>query len=247
MKRQLLAAALLPLLLCSPVHAEEMRPEDKVSYDLAVEDWVSTKTARVVVAVYAAVNASSAATARDDMTKAVAAVAKGDWRLTGFNRGQDATGMERWSASFEARLPESALSGLGETAKKASKPGMQLSVAAIDFSPTLEEKEAVKSSLRAKIFKLANEQLPQLNATLPGKSFRISDISFSGEETVVMDDVMPMAYAAGMRVKHAAAMPNMGVAEVAAEPEGSSDLKKSEKIRLSARISYAAVPPAAAH
>lgn len=246
MKRRLLAAALLPLLLCAPAHAEEIRPEDKVSYDVTVEDWVATKSARVSLAVYASVSAATSGTARDEMTKAVAAIAKAEWKLTGFNRGQDNTGMERWTALFEARLPESSLGGLTEAAKKASKPGMQLSVAAIDFSPTLEEKESVRATLRTKIYKIAAEQLPQLNGTLPGRSFRISDIYFAPDENVVTDDVVPASSYMGGRAKRAMVMATSSMAEPVPEQESAPDLKKSEKIRMSARISFAAAPPAAA-
>ncbi len=86
------------------------------------------------------------------MTKAVNNLAKADWRLTSFNRSEDQTGLERWSATFEARLPETDLNGLAETAKKISKAGMQLTIADIDFSPTLEEMETARAGLRTQVY-----------------------------------------------------------------------------------------------
>lgn len=65
--------ALVLLLLCTPVmvQADEIKMDDRVVFDIAAEDWVSTKTARVVVSVEAAVTGNTAGTMRADMTKAV--------------------------------------------------------------------------------------------------------------------------------------------------------------------------------
>lgn len=221
--RYALLAALLTLLLIGAAHAEEApKPDDHVAFELAAEDWVTTKTARVTVNVEAAVSGGSAGTMRADMLKAVGGIAAGDWRLVNFNRGQDQTGLERWSASFEARLPETTLGGLGDNAKKLSKAGMQLSIADIDFSPTLEETEAVRSGLRTQLYKKIADQLTSLNSTLPGRTYRIAAIDFGN------DEVQPPRPRVMMKRQVAMAM--------APGEDSAAGIERSEKIRLVANI-----------
>jgi hypothetical protein len=172
---------------------------------------------------------------REDMMKAVSDLAKTDWRLVSFNRNLDQTGLERWSAVFEARLPENELSGLAERAKKAGKAGLQLSVAGVDFSPTLDEMEAARAALRAKIYKQANDQLTALNTSLPGRGYRIALIDFSGEEGV--PPPMPMV-ARGMMKS------NVMMGAAAPAPMAEQPAERSERITIAAEVTLAAPPVA---
>jgi hypothetical protein len=227
--RALLAALLLGLVLIQPVRADEPpKPDDKVEMDLSAENWVTTKTARVSISVEAAVTASSAGGMRAAMMKAVDDLAKADWRLTSFDRSQDPTGMERWSSTFEARLPETALSGLHESAKKLSKAGLQLSIAAIDFSPTLEETQTTMSQIRGQIYKVAQEQLTTLNAAFPGRSFRIASITFENQRPSAPNRML-------MAV-------NKMTRDSAGGAEG-ADVERSEKIVMTAHLVMAAPSP----
>lgn len=205
--------------------------DDRVEFTLAAEDWVTTKTARADINVEAAVSGATAGNTRAEMMKALGELAKADWRLVSFNRNQDQTGLERWSATFEARLPENELSGLDENAKKLSKAGMQLSVATIDFSPTLEEMEAARGAVRAQIYKMANDQLAALNSALPGHNYRIALIDFTGMEG------MPM-------LKSQLALPGVMHTMAMAASESAPSLERSEKVTLTARVVLAATPPA---
>ena len=227
---RLALALLLVFSFITPASAQDQqKPDDVISFDLSAEDWVTTKTAHVSLAVEAAVSATNAGSVRADMTKTINDAAKADWQLTGFNRSLDQTGMERWSVTYEARLPESALNGLRDSVKKASKAGMQITVGGIDFSPSHEEMEAARSVLRARIYKEAGEQLTALNAALPGRSFRISQIAF---ET---DVPAPIQMFRGKHVLDAAVMSSASV-----EPEQAQDV--SQKLVLSAHITFAALP-----
>lgn len=243
--RRFLLPTLLSVLLLSPVaRADEApKPDDHVMFDLTAEDWVTTKTARVTINVEASVSAANAGTMRADMVKAVNNVAAGDWRLVSFNRSQDTTGLEHWSASFEARLVETTLGGLGDNAKKGSKAGMQLLLGDIDFSPTLDEVEAVRSSLRTQLYKKAADQLTALNGALPGRGYRIAEIDFGGGDVPLPpQDMVGVASAGAPR-----AMPMMARA-MAPVPSSSADSEsndRSEKITLAARVVLAALPPAA--
>jgi uncharacterized protein YggE len=236
MRSRFLLVSLLALTFATPALAQERaKPDDTVSLDLSAEDWVTTKTAHVILDVEAAVNAASAGTVRADMTKAVNDAAKADWRLTGFTRAQDQTGMERWSVTFDTRLPEPSLGGLADAVKKASKAGMQISVGDIDFTPTLEETEAAKAALRTHILKLASDQLATLNATLSGRAYRIAQISFDADSTPPLPRMMRKP----MLLQASAAM--------ASAPDSGAAQERSQKLALTAHVTYAALPPVAAH
>ncbi|MDD3182994.1 MAG: hypothetical protein PHD48_09350 [Alphaproteobacteria bacterium] len=211
--------------------AEDYKPDDMVSFDLSTEGWVSTKTARVALSIEAAVTGNTAGTMRASMTKVVNDIVKADWRLISFNRGQDQTGLERWSAIYEARVSESDLGGLHDKAKKSSKAGMQIIVSDIDFSPTREETEATIALLRTQIFKQANEQLTSLNATIQGRNFRIGSISFG-------DPIAPQM----RRLKSArGAMKMMASASASSDDDfETTPTERAEKITLTAKVIYAA-------
>ncbi len=244
MKRALMLAVIGLMLTGTPVRAQEAReakPDDRVIFDLSAEDWVTTKTAHVAVEVEAAVNSANAPTARADMLKAVNDVAKGDWRLTSFTRTQDQTGLDRWSATFEARLPETSLGDLTDQVKKQSKPGMQLTIGNIDFSPTLDEMESARNLLRAQIYKQAGDQLMALNSSLPGRNYRISIINFTGGEDEPAP--MPQVYHGPIRAMASA------MAAATAIPESSNSngivappVERAQKIMMKARIVLAAMP-----
>ncbi len=232
----LFVAALFSVAL--PVRAEEPKPDDQVVFNLSAENWVVTKTARVSLNVEAAVTAGTSGTMRESMVKAVNAVVKADWRLVSFNRSQDQTGMERWSAQFDARINENELNGLNESAKKNSKAGMQITVANIDFSPTLEETQAALAQVRAQIYKQANDQLTALNGALPGRGYRIAMIDFSGDSPV------PMAvYNRSPRAMMAMAKGGVGMDMAESAP---SSMERAQKLIVTARVVFAAVPPTGA-
>ncbi len=215
--------------------AEETKPDDSVVFNLSTEQWVTTKTARVMLSVEAAVTNNTAGTMRTSMTKAVGDMVKADWRVTSFNRSQDQTGMERWSALYEARIPENELNGLTDKAKQSSKAGMQITVSGVDFTPTLEEIQAAQSQLRTQLYKMANEQLSALNATITGRNYRIAMIDFSDEGGSMP---RPAMFARGK-----AMMRTMEMAGGSPDGDSMPPMERSEKMTLSARVVLSAVSP----
>ena len=212
--------------------------DDTVAFTLSAEDWVTTKTALVTVNVNAAVKSLEAANVKAEMLKAVNKLVKTDWKLTFFDRSQDASGLENWNVSFEARVPENALDGLVDAAKKASKAGMAIRIANIAFTPAAEEIEAAYSLLREKIFKQAVEQLAILNKSIPSRKFRIANISFA--------EMSPSSY---MRVQSVHTMnskailaASAGLADSMAESGAMSGQAMSHKLSLSAHVVFAASP-----
>ncbi|MCL2468995.1 MAG: hypothetical protein FWF24_02030 [Alphaproteobacteria bacterium] len=223
-------------LVCVSAQARDIRPDDIVSFELTKESWVSTKSALVTLAVNAAVSGNDAGSMRKNMTTAINNVVKADWRLISFNRNQDNTGLERWFVTYEARLEESALNSLGEKARGASKAGMQITVQNIDFSPTLEEREAAKAALRTAIYKSAKEQLELLNSTIPGRNYRISAINFSGS-------AMPMIANKMMMARGPMAVMAADSGNFADRAQAQESMERSEKLVLQAQILFAALPP----
>lgn len=232
-----LVSAIFLLVLNFPVIADDYKPDDMVIFDLAAEDWVTTKTARVVVNVMSSVSSATAGNTRTAIAKALDDLAKADWRLISFNRFQDQTGMEQWNISYEARLPENMLSGLNENAKKLSKPGMQISISTIDFSPTLEETQAVMAQLRSKIYKMANEQLGALNSAFPNRNYRISMINFTP------DSAEEIAFAKPRAIMAKGKLMTMEAAVAEDSSAISSPVERSEKIIMKARVIMAALAP----
>lgn len=220
--KRLAPLAVLPALLAAPALAEPYPIMDQVVLSLSAEEWVESDTARVTIAIDAAQPGSDATGVREEMMAALDRLAPdADWRFVRFDRGRDESGLERWSATAEARLPETALGGLEGRADEASRPGLQLRVAATDFAPTLAEREAVKAQLRAEIYARAGEELSRLNQAFPDRDYRVATIDF------VNPPYMPMMEHQGDMMARAAPAPMM------AESAGFS---VSEKLTLNAQV-----------
>jgi hypothetical protein len=194
------AAFITAPFFAAQARADDYVPDDTIVMDFSAEGFVVTQTANVSVMVDAAADDAKAATLRTDMQKAVNDVAKAEWRLTSFNRSQDQTGLNRWQAVYEARIAEANLAGINDRLKKASRPGMQLTVANTDFTPTLAETEAKKSELRAELLKRANDELVRINANGGGRTYRLANINFGGGFAPFARP-MPMMKMAGMRAE----------------------------------------------
>ena len=152
--------------------------------------------------------------------------------------------MERWNATYEARVPESDLNNLAEKAKSVSKTGMQLTVGQIDFSPTLEETQTALSQLRTVIYKQANEQLATLNAAIQGRTYRIAAISFNGAggRPLLMEQNMRAAKALHDR---SSILPSPA-GEASAFIADSQPMERAEKLVITAHVTLAAEPKPAA-
>lgn len=230
----LLLALLLPLSLKA---GEEPKPDDLISVSLSTEGWVQAAAARVTVGVNAAVVGEKASGTREAMLKAVQQLApKADWRLTSFNRSQDPTGLEQWYAIFEARIPEAELGGIHDHAKTLSKAGMQLSVQGIDFTPTLAETETVRSDLRKTLMGLASKELDAINAAYPTRQYRIAQIYFGGVPGMAPQMV---TMERKMMAMQDAAVPQAVMASV----NGSGGVETSQKIDMTASVTFAALAP----
>jgi hypothetical protein len=154
-------------------------PRDEIVLQLAAEDWVETKTARVVAAADVAIAGENRASVRDRMLDALKKLSPdADWRLSQFARSQDSAGLERWRVTAEARLPEKALGGLDDRAKSLSQPGLQLRISTTQFTPTLDEREATLAKLRATLYAQAKAEAEQAAKTWPDRAYRVARVDF---------------------------------------------------------------------
>lgn len=221
---------LLALLLAAPLaaRADEARlPPDQVTLSLSTEGWVEAAKARVRIAVDSAKTGDEAANLRSELKASLAKLLPdAEWHVTGFDRSRDQTGLERWHLEAETRVPEAALDGLYDRAKAQSRPGEQVSVAAIDFTPELAEREAVMANLRAKIYAQAKEELSRLSSVYPDRSFRLRDVNF-------IQGPMPMAAAPMTKMARAAAAPEAAPASIGV----------AEHVELTANVVLAAELP----
>jgi hypothetical protein len=173
-------------------------PRDEIVLQLSAEEWVETKTARVVAAADVAIAGEDRSSVRDRMMAALKKLSPdADWRLSQFTRSQDSAGLERWRVTAESRLPEKSLGGLDERAKSLSQPGLQLRIATTQFTPTLEEREATLATLRARLYAQAKQEADQAAKTWPERAYRVARVDFMQVSMPrPMDEAPRMAMAA---------------------------------------------------
>lgn len=235
--------ALIPLalafLLAAPVAAfadEPRLPPDQVALSLSAEGWVEAAKARVRIAVDTAKTGSEAGNLRADLKATLAKLLPdAEWHLTDFERSRDQTGLERWHLEAETRVAETALDGLYDRAKAESRPGEQVGVDSIDFTPEVAEREAVMASLRAKIYAQAKDELARLSSVYPDRSFRLREVNFGSE--VAVPSPVPMTVTPMAKATRAAAAPEPEA------PSESADFGVAEHVELTAMVVLAAEPP----
>lgn len=200
--------------------------DDEVTMEIAVEDWVETKTATVRIAADLAVESGRFGAARQDLVATLQGFGTdAEWRIVDFGKLGDDAGFERWRLVAEARVPEAVLSELAGKAKDATRPGRALSVASIEYTPTLAEREAVLDRLRTEVYARVAREIEALNGAFADRAFRVRQIDFTS----------------GFRPQPR--MMTMARAESAAAPKSAdagAGLAGAEKAELRARVTLAA-------
>lgn len=176
-----LLAALGLLLLAMPASADD-RPEQpaQIVLQLVEEAWVETNTARVVLQLKTLLTDDKSAEPAVDPKALFAPVADGDWHMTRFQRGQTDTGFEQWVIVAEARIPQTALTGIYDRVKEASSRGRTFSVREIDFTPSLAERQATAAKLRAALYKRAYDEAAAVADIFPDRGFQVHRVDFGG-------------------------------------------------------------------
>jgi uncharacterized protein YggE len=228
----LLALPIFILLPASPAGAQTpaWQPhDDTITVQLSAEDYVTATTGKVTLSVNAALKDSDAAQTRDEILKSAQKIAKATWRITSFTHATDQTGLERWNATLETRLPEAALTGLGNAAKSASRPGLQFTLNGTDLSPTLDEIETGRAKLRETLLAKANEELANVNKNAGGRTYRIGAIEYDS-----IGAPLPMPMVRG------AVHPMMAMAPGnAASSDDGDAISVDQKIQMTATVMFA--------
>ena len=226
-----LVIATIAFLSFVPLAAAEMphryhNQQDKVVLNLTTEGWVKTDTARVSVYIELVQQQEDAAELKTRIDTSLNALASEvDWRITSSHQQLDQTGLNRWYVSAEARIPEAKLAGLQDRAKETSSPGYKVTISDVDFTPSLEEFEALRADLRAQIYQQALDEVARLNKVMPGSDYHVRNVDFV--------QIYPM------QTMDAAARPMMmksAAAESAPAPQGGAELLVSVKQSVSARV-----------
>ena len=160
-------------------HSAAAPMDNQISSVTSVETWLTTETARVTISAELGVGPEGLRPARTDTARALKQLdGQADWRYSGLTRQGAQAGLERWRLTAEARLASEKLADLHTTLKSASRPGMSLTVARIDHSPSRAERRGARAKLRQQIYKLALEERERVNAVFTERRYRIGAIDF---------------------------------------------------------------------
>ncbi len=182
MKKFVIATAVF--LMTAPVAqiamAESSETErDQIVINIKKEDWVTTNTANVGVNFDIVQQKETALELKLQVMESLDKLSKETvWHITSSRENKDRTGLNRWHVTAEARIPEQSVAGLHDRAETASRPGFSLRIGHVDFSPSLDEIEKLRSELRAKIYKEASEEVKRLNAAIQGRQYRVFVVDF---------------------------------------------------------------------
>ncbi len=153
----------------------------QVSLQLTADQWVTTQTSKVTVAMDALLNKDQLAKAQGNFQAGLNKIASGiEWHITEFSRTGSKANLEQIHAVAEARLPETALAGIRERAKSLSMEGQTYTIQDIIYSPSVDEISAVTAKLRSQIYTQAKAELGRLNAVFPQPNYSLYSINFVG-------------------------------------------------------------------
>jgi hypothetical protein len=169
---------------CSFAIAEnKIPPLNIINLQLQAEEWVTTKTAKVVVDINSNLGDKQLASVNADVMQKLAAISKAaEWRVTTFERTKDSSGLEKVFIQAEIRLPEAALVDLRQKAEKVSKPGETFTISNIDFTPDLLATQEANAAVRNKIYLAVKQELEHLNKMYAGQKYFLHKIYFNNSE-----------------------------------------------------------------
>lgn len=229
MRTHILAGLLVVAAMVQPVLANDgPRPSDRIVLTVTEEAWVETDTARVVAEIKTLITDETAGEAAANPTAILDQVGLGHWHITGSHRQQTDTGFEELLIVAEARLAQDMLAGIYERAESASEKGRTVRILAVDFSPSLAEREATAAQLRKAIYARAASEAKAIAEQFPDQGFRVHQVHFQDGSEVVR----PMVAAKSRMLSADAAT------EGGASPQPGQQV--SERMTLSASVVIAA-------
>lgn len=175
------AALLVGIAICTPSFADNSFAPllNTVKLQLTSEQWVTTTTALVNVAINASVTDKNIETLQNAVLQKLDQLSKeGEWHTLSFDRQQDKSGLESIQIMAQARLPQSALANLRDKAKAISKPGETYSIDSVQFTPSEDEVRKANEALRKNIYNQAKTELDTLNQQYPSQKYYLHDVEF---------------------------------------------------------------------
>ncbi|MAU41023.1 MAG: hypothetical protein CMF31_05310 [Kordiimonas sp.] len=181
---------LFSILLCATVmtHAaaaqttltSEPVSEDEITLELESEQWQTARTALIYVSLQAAFDGKDAAEVRRNILSSLEELSKkSEWHITSFSRAPGGAGLEQWTVQAQTRLAESQIDGMRKKIKSKNRPGYQVTLRNVSFTPTAAEKQTTYSKLRQDIYTQVGTELAALKAAFPDRNWRIRRIDFS--------------------------------------------------------------------
>ncbi|MCP0914457.1 MULTISPECIES: hypothetical protein [Legionella] len=175
-------AGLLALFALTPTsYAADESPDvllDKVTFQVTARQWVNTKTALLTVNVNATLTHADLAKARAEIMGNLSQIAKGDWHLLQFERSQDNSGLEKLTVQAQARVDQTSLTEVYQHAKSVSKPGTSYEISMIEFKPSLEEVQQIKTQLREQLYQQTYAELARINRVYTGQNYTLYNLTF---------------------------------------------------------------------
>lgn len=173
-------------------HGKAHSDINKVIYRVSGEQWVTTDTVNVLVGINATLDKAGLSKARHEIMGNLQKIANGTWHITRFDRSQDSSGLERLSVQAEARLAQDGLSNLRDNAKKVTHPGTKYRISQIDFTPSFQEVEKQRQTLRQQLYQQVKAEIARLNGVFPQQHYSLKRLNF-------VPGAMPMPRAAESR------------------------------------------------
>ena len=172
---------------------------DTVVFQVEAKQWVGTQTALLTVSINATLTNADLVKARKEIMDKLIKVAPGEWHLTQFDRSQDNSGLEKLYVQAQARVPQSSLTPVYQNANSVSIPGASYEIAGIEFKPSLEEIQQIRTQLRERLYQQARDELQRLNKVYTGQNYSLNNLIF--------DEGVNMAPSPKIATMNAIAMP----------------------------------------
>lgn len=151
---------------------------DKIQFQMSAKQWVSTHTALLGVSINVTLSNADLVKARADIMTQLNAIAKGDWHILEFNRSQDSSGLEKLDVQAQVRVDQSVLTDIYKHAKAVSKPGANYEVSGVEFKPSLEEVQAVRTKVRESLYQQVNDEMMRINKVYPTQNYSVNHLVF---------------------------------------------------------------------
>lgn len=224
-----LAGVLAVLTFNTIGQAAVVQPEvvlDSVFFQVAAKQWVTTQTALLTVSINVTLSNADMVKARADIMGKLAKVANGEWHLTQFDRSQDSSGLEKLYVQAQARIPQSSLTNVYQNAKSVSKPGAVYEIGSIEFKPSLDEVQQIRTQLRERLYQQAHDELARINKIYTGQNYTLNNLVFTEGEGA---PIMPQTKA----------YQNQGMINAMALPVAAPAVTVSNELTMSAMVQAA--------